>query len=213
MNIVAVSQRVDAWQGRNEIRDALDQALVRFLAQAGMLVVPVPNSLVLLKRHGHDNSLLQSWLENVKPNAILLSGGNDIGSIPERDATEKALLDFALQKNLAVLGICRGMQMLAVYEGVKLADIRYHIATRHQLTGEINHAVNSYHGQCIIDCPQEYRVLARSEDGNIEAIQHKKRAWQGWMWHPEREEPFVEQDIKLLKQLLMNEADLHGNII
>lgn len=207
MNIVAVSQRVDVWQERNETRDALDQALVRLLAQVGLLVVPVPNSLVVLKNGKQDNSLLLSWLEQVKPNAILLSGGNDIGLIPERDTTERVLLDFALQKNLAVLGICRGMQMLAVYEGVKLADIEHHIATQHQLVGEINHTVNSFHGQCLIDCPNEYRVLAKSEDGNIEAIQHEKRAWQGWMWHPEREEPFMEQDIKQLKKLLANKSE------
>ena len=39
-----------------------------------------------------------------------------------------------------------------------------------------------------------YEILAESEDGIIEAISHKKLPWEGWMWHPEREEQFVTND-------------------
>ena len=37
-------------------------------------------------------------------------------------------------------------------------------------------------------------LLAQSEDGNIEAMIHKELPWEGWMWHPEREEIFTKID-------------------
>jgi putative glutamine amidotransferase len=44
-------------------------------------------------------------------------------------------------------------------------------------------------------------VIARSEDGSIEAIRHTSLLWEGWMWHPEREETFASHDIRRLKML------------
>ena len=46
MNYVAVSQRIDFYFKRNEIRDALDQRIIQFLLKAGYLPVPVPNNLL-----------------------------------------------------------------------------------------------------------------------------------------------------------------------
>ena len=51
-------------------------------------------------------------------------------------------------------------------------------------------------------CPQGYRVLARSADGGIEAIQHDHLPWEGWMWHPERETPFRAADGQRLQSVL-----------
>lgn len=47
----------------------------------------------------------------------LLSGGNDIGKIDERDKTERRLLDYASDRALPALGLCRGMQMMALWAG------------------------------------------------------------------------------------------------
>ena len=69
----------------------------------GAFVVPVPNILI-------DTSQLEAWLLQIKPAAILLSGGNDIGLCPARDLTERLLLDHAQKSMLPVLGICRDMQ-------------------------------------------------------------------------------------------------------
>ena len=52
-------------------------------------------------------------MSSLKINGIILSGGNNIGDVKERDITETYLLKYAETNEIPVLGICRGMQMLA----------------------------------------------------------------------------------------------------
>jgi putative glutamine amidotransferase len=181
---IAVSQRVDIISARNERRDALDQRLIDLLANAGCLAIPVPNNLGLK---------LDIWLANLKPFGILLSGGNDLGEVPERDLTESKLLAYAEHEKIPLLGICRGMQMMAVYSGASLKAVNGHISTNHELKWNeksqtsVPKVVNSFHAFTIADCPNGYNVLARSSfDKEIEAIGHSELPWLGWMWHPER---------------------------
>lgn len=192
MKIVAVSQRVDHYPDRNETRDALDQRLAAFVAICGHVPVPVPNAL---------GGAIRDWLTVVQPAAVVLSGGNDIGQCAERDNTEFALLTYAQERHLPVLGICRGMQMIAHWAGTGRHPVQGHVRTRHCLSGEITGEANSYHGFALAACPTGFEVLARSEDGEIEAIRHQSLPWEGWMWHPEREPNFSEHDIQRLKAL------------
>jgi putative glutamine amidotransferase len=191
---VAVSQRVDAYPKRDEWRDALDQRLTQWLFAAGYLVYPLPNAL-------HAQGDVEIWLDTLNPCGLLLSGGNDIGSARKRDFTEEVMLQWAERDRRAVLGICRGMQMLAHQGQVSLVEVDGHVGTRHRLSGEIEGEVNSYHTLALDDCPTGYRVLARSEDGGIEAIAHKYWPWEGWMWHPEREQPFDQRDSDRVRRL------------
>ena len=203
--VVAVSQRVDVWQDRGERRDALDQQLCAFLVAAGYLPVPVPSCLAN-PQTGKEARLdpLANWLAALRPRAIVLSGGNDIGDCAERDLTEYALIDHAQQESLPLLGICRGMQMLAVWAGSSLHKLEGHVRTRHTLSapGEAwPGEVNSYHGYAISACPADFAVTARTQDGSIEAIRHTRLPWEGWMWHPERESPFATSDLARLHTL------------
>lgn len=199
MKKIAVSQRVDLMPERGERRDALDQRMVAWLSSAGYLPVPVPN---VLGEPDKDTGVLRQWLEMLQPSAVLLSGGNDIGEVPERDATERALLQWAAERGLPLLGICRGMQMMGVSAGIALQHVDGHVKTRHRLELEgSSRDVNSYHDFALMDCPQDYRVLARSEDGEIEAIRHSTLLWEGWMWHPERETPPSNEDTRRLQAL------------
>lgn len=193
MKVVAVSQRVDIYPDRNERRDALDQRLSQWLVAAGYLPVPVPNGL------GHEGLWL--WLGAVRPAAIVLSGGNDIGQAIERDNTEHQLLAHAQESSLPVLGICRGMQMMAEWAGGVLRPVQGHTRTRHRLCGELVCEVNSFHNYALADCPAGFTVTATAEDGCIEAIHHQSMAWEGWMWHPERESDFQSCDIHRLRKL------------
>ncbi|NTW68487.1 MAG: C26 family cysteine hydrolase domain-containing family [Chlorobiaceae bacterium] len=202
--IVGITQRIDFISGRNELRDALDQRLASWLIQAGYLPVPIPNTL-FDKDNAADLSL-ENWLSAVKPGALLLSGGNDIGEYPSRDDTERYLLSWAVSNGVPVLGICRGLQMLAVWAGVTLEKKEGHAGTRHPLrAAEKNEEwpgeVNSYHNWIVSVCPDEFKVTARSEDGAIEAIRHSELSLEGWMWHPERDRPFSQLDIKRIRCL------------
>lgn len=203
--IAAVSQRVDVLTDRGERRDALDQRLVAFLLSSGSMPVPVPNGLFpSTGQAGHQ--ALVVWLGRVKPQAIVLSGGNDIGECLDRDQTENGLLEYARQHSLPVLGICRGMQMMGVWAGGHLAKVNGHVRSQHRLQISDQTAgwpleVNSYHNWSLAECPEEFLVMARSEDGVIEAIRHAHLPWEGWMWHPEREPAFSATDLRRAREL------------
>ena len=166
-----------------------------FVSAAGGLVLPVPNTL-------QETNNFSAWFKAVQPAAILLSGGNNIGEVTARDQTESRLLDYASDNELPVLGICRGMQMMAHWAGTSLHSVDGHVQTRHQLSGQIITDVNSFHDFSLANCPNDFEVLANSEDGEIEAIRHLTLPWEGWMWHPEREENFSTKDLERFKGLM-----------
>lgn len=200
--VIAISQRVDRVPARAESRDALDQRLTGWVTALGGLPLPVPNTL------GDD---LAHWLAVLRPAAILLSGGNDIGDSPERDRTEAALLQHAERTGLPVLGICRGMQMLAIHAGGTLVPVNGHAGTRHALQGDevacgmLPAEVNSFHNWGLAVCPPDYVALANAPDGSIEAMRHSGLRWEGWMWHAEREEQFCEIELARARKLLIGE--------
>jgi gamma-glutamyl-gamma-aminobutyrate hydrolase PuuD len=200
LKLVAVSQRVDWVDGRDEVRDSLDQRLTGFLVAVGVLPIPVPNEL-LSKVNEVLDCPLERWLKRIEPQAIILSGGNDIGSSMERDLTERYLINYARDLDLPLLGICRGMQMLAHWAGTGLRRVDKHVAVRHRIIGDINRDVNSFHNYAISDSPEGFRIIGQSDDGVIEAIMHERLRWEGWMWHPERESVFQSEDLDRASKL------------
>ena len=188
---VVVSQRCDAVVGRDETRDALDIHLSALLWELNFLPVPMTSAI----------SDHEEYIQALMPDAVVLSGGSNIGQTVERDRLETALLLYATTNDLPVLGICRGMQMIGRFYGVRLNKVTGHVRTRHFLSGIITGEVNSYHDYSLTTCPDQFQVLAESQDRSIEAIRHLYLPWEGWMWHPEREVSFRSEDIERIKEL------------
>ena len=201
-NKILVSQRIDFLPLRKEYRDSIDQRLIEWISRLGAIAVPVPNCLI-------KSDSLNSWLKEMSPDAVLLSGGNDIGEFNLRDDTERNLLQYCEHNALPILGICRGMQMLAKYSGAKLKKADCHVGIRHKLIknsfgyGLPGKDVNSYHKMALAECPTGYIISAQSDDETIEAIVHSEKPWEGWMWHPERENEFMLSDLDRARSILV----------
>ncbi len=185
---VMISQRVDVLPERGERRDALDQAwgdALGGMLRAPMSIYPMPN------RPGDVDEAVSGW----PPSLIVLSGGNDIGDAPERDATEAALLSRAAADHIPVLAVCRGMQMVQHYLGGSLNRMTDHVATEHVVkavsanTAPAELLVNSFHAWAISRCSLARDLEAlycHADDSSVEAAQHTTLPWLCLMWHPER---------------------------
>lgn len=159
---------------------------------------------------------------------LLLSGGGDVdprhfgedphprlGTIePERDTSEMLLARAALDRQLPVLAICRGEQVLAVSVGGTLwQDISSQVpqAIKHaqqaprwypthavqvapgsRLAGILGAGavrVNSYHHQAVKALPPGWQVTATAPDGLIEAFEAEQGFALAVQWHPENFAP------------------------
>ena len=191
---IGVTMRVVQAAGYLEPRDALAQNWSNFLSAAlpEMVWLPLPN---LGKRN------IRKFCVRWGINRLILTGGEDIGDAPIRDETEIELLNWAMTSGVPALGICRGMQLMAVSAGGTLKAIQNHVHAYHSLSGDFSHRVNSFHSLGLVHCPFGFKIAATAEDGEIEAISDPGRRWNGWMWHPERETPFNPVDIQNLRTL------------
>ena len=116
-----------------------------------------------------------------------------------RDELELPLCRQALDADIPVLGICRGMQIMNVARGGNLYQhIPAHLGGDHEIQIESNSRlnmlvskdatiVNSLHHQAVDEIGGEFVVTARAADGIIEAIEDSsKRFVLGVQYHPER---------------------------
>lgn len=125
-----------------------------------------------------------------------------------RDAMEWGLMDEAIARDLPILGICRGFQMINVYFGGSLTqDLRAEgwqddhrpdiprdalahsvIAASGDLAeifGSARFAVNSIHRQGIRVLAEGLSATVHTEDGLIEGYEDKSRRIIAVQWHPE----------------------------
>lgn len=198
MKTIAVTQRVDNYPDINETRDCLDNRLIEWLYKCGAVSFPIPNILGL--EDSDEN--LSNWLKKINPDAILLSGGNDLGENAARDKLELKLIDYAKLNKLPLLGICRGMQIIGKWAGTELKEVTNHKKIRHKIYGLINGEVNSFHNFALSECPKNFNIIAKSSDGEIEGIKHTILPWEAWMWHPEREKKFDPKHIERFKNFI-----------
>jgi putative glutamine amidotransferase len=181
-----------------------------------------------------DPKSMEAILNSVQ--GLILSGGPDIhprrygeeplaglGEVDEAlDRMELMAARLAIDKNLPVLGICRGIQVLNVALGgtlfqdiasqvpeslchtpkldkaVNTHTIQIEAGSRlHKIIGKREIWVNGKHHQAVKDLAPGITVAARARDGVVEAVEHpRKRFAIGVQWHPEgtwRDDPFSQK--------------------
>jgi putative glutamine amidotransferase len=174
--------------------------------------------------------------------ALIFSGGADIdpdlydqdphpetkGVNPDRDRGELALLEAALERDMPVLAICRGSQVLNIARGGDLvqhlpdvvgdekhkhtpgtfADHDVSLDEGTKLAAVLGgHApVKSHHHQGFGRVGEGLRVAAHAQDGTIEAVEATDRRFTvGVLWHPE-----AGQDKKLFEELVREAVRYHS---
>lgn len=184
-----------------------------------------------------DKHVIVNTLEHI--DALILSGGGDINPLwageepspklhginQERDLPELLIARLAYNRQIPMLGICRGIQTLATAFGGKVAQDISDVATiKHSQDAdrsEPTHSViidedsslfdiykstkvmvNSFHHQAVAEVGDKFRVIAKSPDGIIEAMESSEfKSILGVQWHPE----CLEEGLPLF-QWLVNEA-------
>ena len=184
-----------------------------------------------------DKHVIVNTLEHI--DALILSGGGDINPLwageepspklhginQERDLPELLIARLAYNRQIPMLGICRGIQTLATAFGGKVAQDISDVATiKHSQDAdrsEPTHSViidedsslfdiykstkvmvNSFHHQAVAEAGDKFRVIAKSPDGIIEAMESSEfKSILGVQWHPE----CLEKGLPLF-QWLVNEA-------
>ena len=130
---------------------------------------------------------------------VVLTGGDDLGADPSRDADEDALVHAAVAAGVPLLGVCRGLQVLAVALGGRVGDAPGHVhpaaghvvttqrgSTAHELLGAAA-TTSALHRQAVTDPGPHARATAWAMDGTVEAIEPTDSAVPalGVQWHPE----------------------------
>lgn len=159
---------------------------------------------------------------------LLFSGGSDLdpelygqeahpqtdGVVPERDRAEIALLQAVLERDMPVLAVCRGSQVLNVALGGDLVqhlpevvgddkhkhtpgsfadhDVELLPGSRVQRILGDHAPVKSHHHQGYGRLGNGLHEAARAKDGTVEALEDPARRFAvGVLWHPEAGEDFA----------------------
>ncbi|WP_233521555.1 gamma-glutamyl-gamma-aminobutyrate hydrolase family protein [Streptomyces triticagri] len=163
--------------------------------------------------------------------ALVIAGGPDVDPgrygaerdprsgppAPERDAWELALIQAALASGTALLGICRGMQLLNVALGGTLVQhldghtgpdgrvgcfgthrVRPVPGTRYAAAVPDEQDVPTYHHQAVERLGRDLVPTAHATDGTVEAVELPGPAWVlGVQWHPE-----MGDDLRVMEALV-----------
>jgi putative glutamine amidotransferase len=188
--------------------------------------VEEPGATALLLSPGHDMESVARLVGMA--HGLVLTGGEDVdparygqephpelGSVSKvRDEVEFAALAEALRREMPVLAICRGMQLLNVALGGSLyqdlpsqrgdelrhlqdapvthrwhhADVK-HGSGLESIFGTRELFINSFHHQGVDRLAPGLEASVWAEDGLVEGVEGKEHPWMyGVQWHPERGE-------------------------
>jgi len=201
---IAITQRLMLNDSYYELRETLDTRWGLLFDELNFLPMVLPIEYDFKK-----------YFENIEIDGILLTGGNDLNILnsseesSQRDIFEKELIKYGIQNDIPILGVCRGMQIIAEYFEADFIKVKDQVAIKHSLKvnkeskyfNELSNLndVNSFHNYAIKNISDDFLISSRTSDGMIKAIEHKKYKIFGQMWHSEREEPFNINELNLIK--------------
>ena len=192
MKKIGISLRVELIEKYDEKRDSISHDWINFLQKIDCIPILIPNNL-----HNVEN-----YITDLNLDAIILSGGDNIGDFPERDKTENSILEFGIKNAIPILGVCRGMQIINYYfqGSIQKNASSNHVVKPHSIDVVKNSLiktlkksklnVNSFHNNLIKkdEIGKDLEIFALSEsDNSVEGYFHKKHPIMGVMWHPERD--------------------------
>ena len=175
-----------------------------------VIVPPLTDTDAIINTLDHVDGLLLSGGGDINPLLVGEEPSPRLGSInSERDIPELLITQLAYNRQIPILGICRGIQTLAVALGGKVAQDISDIAkvkhsqdahrsepthsiivdpdsTLYNIYSDAQQYVNSFHHQAVSDPGPRFRVTAKAPDGIIEAIESREfKSIMGVQWHPE----------------------------
>jgi putative glutamine amidotransferase len=194
-------------------------------------------------------SLDQADFDQIKGSfhGFLLTGGHDVspsaygqkkkeycGAVcTERDRIEKLIFQYAYQRDVPTLGICRGIQLINVllggtlYQDIKTerpSNVEHHMegpydrtihsvsvlpgTPLYELWKIEKKDINSIHHQAICEVGRGLRVMAIASDGIVEGVYcpQKTFIW-GVQWHPEYSYQADTDQLKIFKKFVSAAAD------
>lgn len=196
-----------------ELACKLNEGYYKSIWRAGgvpVIIPPIADTDVLINTLEHIDGLLLTGGADFNPLYADEEPSPRLGGInAERDLPELLITQLAYNRQIPMLGICRGIQTLAMALGGRVqqdisdvAQIRHsqdadRSEPTHSVTIEPDSTlfniynkeklfVNSFHHQAVCDPGERFRVTARSADGIIEAIESREyKSIIGVQWHPE----------------------------
>lgn len=185
------------WGVWNDDAVLLPRAYVTAIQRAGGLAI-------LLPPDEHPEEVIELL------DGVILAGGADYGDVPDRDAFELALGLAAMERDIPLLGVCRGMQLMNLARGgtliEHLPDVLGHEDHRavpgafgdHDVrltagslaaraAGATSHPTKSHHHQGVDAIGEGFEVTGwATVDDLVEAIEDPTRRFAlGVQWHPE----------------------------
>jgi len=165
-----------------------------------------------------EKETIHFWLDNIQ--GLFIPGGTKFTEY------DRYVLEQAIARKIPTLGVCLGMQLMSCYkQEVLLNDICSPISHYTDILDEYAHAVtidknswlyellgkdqmmvNSFHKKQVVE-NSFYRVVARSSDGVIEALEYPGDVFHiGVQWHPEKMYDYDQDARKIIDAFILESS-------
>ncbi|KAH6787311.1 GMP synthase putative / glutamine amidotransferase [Perilla frutescens var. hirtella] len=136
-------------------------------------------------------------IADLSPTAIILSGGPHSVHAPNAPCFSPEFIDYVESNNIAVLGICYGLQLIVQQMGGEVKVAGKHEYGRMEIVVDKaeglfgnkkvgdRQSVWMSHGDEAVRLPEGFEVVARSQQGAVAAVENRRRRFFGLQYHPE----------------------------